>query len=102
MSACKDQDIAIEKSISMTHNKCVTTRHILVHIAPAFMRNNYVQLQGRYQSSLFYGGDPLWDEAVYRPLNRCCTFNNPPWFYKELPEPTTDDIEMRVCRDEGT
>jgi hypothetical protein len=30
----------------------------------------------------------------------CCDFNTPPWFYKELPQPTTDDIEMRVCADE--
>ena len=29
----------------------------------------------------------------------CCA--NPPWFYKQLPQPTIDDIEMRVCRDEG-
>ncbi len=27
------------------------------------------------------------------------TFNNPPWFYKELLEPTTDDVVMHVCRD---
>jgi hypothetical protein len=32
--------------------------------------------------------------------NLCCSFNNPPWFYRELSQPTTDDIEMRVCRDE--
>ena len=31
-----------------------------------------------------------------------CTFNNPPWFYMELPEPTTDDIEMRMCKDSGS
>ena len=23
------------------------------------------------------------------------------WFYKQLPQPTSDDIEMRVCRDES-
>ena len=28
-------------------------------------------------------------------------FNNPPWFYKQLPHPTTDGIEMRVCRDQS-
>ena len=44
---------------------------------------------------------PLWDGAGCDPLNTCCNFNNPPWFYKELPEPTTDDIEMRVCSDEN-
>ena len=32
----------------------------------------------------------------------CCSFNTPPWFYKQLPQPTTDDIEMRVCRDEAS
>jgi hypothetical protein len=35
------------------------------------------------------------------PDSTCCSFNNPPWFYKQLPSPTSDDIEMRVCRDEG-
>ena len=30
------------------------------------------------------------------------TFNNPPWFSKQLPSPTTDDIEMRLCVDEAT
>jgi hypothetical protein len=30
----------------------------------------------------------------------CCVFNNPPWFYKQLPQSTTDDIEMRVYTDE--
>jgi hypothetical protein len=32
--------------------------------------------------------------------NACCTFNTPPWFYKQLSHPTTDDIEMRVCTDD--
>ena len=39
--------------------------------------------------------DPLWDGTDCL----CCA--NPPWFYKQLPQPTIDDIEMRVCRDEG-
>ncbi len=50
----------------------------------------------------FYGADPLWDGAGCGPTNTCCTFNNPPWFYKELLEPTMDDIEMRVCQSEGS
>ncbi len=31
----------------------------------------------------------------------CCQFNNPLWFCKQLPQPTTDDIELRLCADEG-
>ncbi len=73
--------------------------------SPAFVGNDYfcdTASEGQFQNGLFYGSDPLWDGAGCGPLNTCCTFNNPPWFYKELPEPTTDDIEMRVCTDDGS
>ena len=26
----------------------------------------------------------------------CCTFNNPPWFYKQLPQSTNADLEVRL------
>ena len=31
--------------------------------------------------------DPLWDGTNCL----CCVSDNPPWFYKQLPQPTTDD-----------
>ena len=34
--------------------------------------------------------------------NSCCSLNTPPWFHKQLSSLTADDIEMRVCTDEGT
>ena len=43
--------------------------------------------------------DPLWDSDGCGPTSRCCTWNNPPWFCRELPEPTTDNIEVRICGD---
>ncbi len=70
---------------------------------PAFVGNDYLcdtANRGGSVRYVFFGDDPLWDGAGCGPLNTCCTFNNPPWFYKELPEPTTDDIEMRVCKDQ--
>ena len=42
--------------------------------------------------------DPLWDGEGCGPTSTCCSFNNPPWFVKDLPSATTDDIEMRLCR----
>ena len=33
--------------------------------------------------------------------SQCCSLNNPTQFYKQLPQLTTDDIEMRLCRDES-
>ena len=43
--------------------------------------------------------DPLWDGQGCDggTTMSCCSFNNPPWFCKELPQPTTDDIELRLC-----
>ena len=66
---------------------------------PAFVGNDYFCDTGseKFKDDTFYGDDPLWDGAGCGPLNRCCSFNAPPWFYKHLPQPTTDDIEMRLC-----
>ena len=66
---------------------------------PAFVGNDYfcdTGSEGNTQK-IFYADDPLWDGAGCGPLNTCCSFNTPPWFYKQLSQPTADDIEMRVC-----
>ena len=68
---------------------------------PAFVGNDYfcdTGSSGGAAWEVFYGDDPLWDGAGCGPLNTCCSFNNPPWFYKQLPQPTTSDIEMTACR----
>ena len=49
----------------------------------------------------FYPNDPLWDGQGCGRLNTCCSFNKPPWFMKELPSSTSDDIEMRLSTDGG-
>ena len=59
---------------------------------PSFVGNNY-----------FCDGDQnglLWDGLNC--ATACCTFNNPPWFSVTLPNPTMDDIEVRICIDEPT
>ena len=72
---------------------------------PSFVGEDYFCDSGQQRhvsmsSPQFYSADPLWDGAGCGSENTCCTFNTPPWFYKQLPHPTTDDIEMRVCRDD--
>ena len=49
----------------------------------------------------FHSDNPLWDGVGCTADNECCPTDNPPYFLKTLPQPTTDDIEMRVCRNEG-
>ena len=46
---------------------------------------------------VFYSYDPLWDGQGCGSTSTCCEFNDPKWFCKQLPQPTTDDIEMRLC-----
>ena len=47
-------------------------------------------------------GDPLWDgQGCGSDSSDCCTFNSPPFFNTQLPSPTTDDIEVRICGDQG-
>ena len=70
--------------------------------APDFVGNDYFCDTGstlRSDSSTFYLDDPLWDGAGCGPQDTCCSLNNPPWFLKQLPTGTRDDIEMRICRD---
>ena len=41
--------------------------------------------------------DTLWDGEDCLPSSTCCSQHNPPYFVKQLPTPTTDDIEARIC-----
>ena len=73
---------------------------------PPFVGDDYfceagVEKHLESNTSTLYSNDPLWDGRGCTGTNICCSFNSPPWFYKQLPQPTTDDIEMRVCKDEN-
>ena len=50
-----------------------------------------------FTSNTVYTDDPLWDGEGCGPTSTCCEFNNPPWFCTTLPQPTTDNIEVRIC-----
>ncbi len=70
--------------------------------SPPFVGNDYFCESGASSLSAtgfnyFFPDDPLWDGQGCIHDNPCCSLNNPPWFKKTLPTPTTDDIEMRLC-----
>ena len=76
-------------------------------LVPSFVGNDYFCESGnpgpRYSNSL-YANDPLWDGQGCG-SSSCCELSyplgvTPPWFCKQLPQPTTDDIEIRICRDQ--
>ena len=66
---------------------------------PTPIRNDYFCATGSHQEvqrNAFYVNQKLWYGKGCGQVNTCCAMNHPPWFY----QPTTDEIEMRVCRDE--
>ena len=71
---------------------------------PSFVGNDYYCESGTYSSwsYILYADDLLWDgQNCNGPESTCCTNPNMPWFVKTLNETTTDNIELRVCSNQG-
>ena len=70
-------------------------------VPPPYIVNDYFcdsgQEDSRWASSIYLTNDPLWDGEGCVEGNGCCQFNSPPWFCKDLPQSTTEDIELRLC-----
>ena len=83
--------------------ECTNTNYNWPHKVPSFIGNNYFCDSGNrgpgYQD-ITYLDDPLWDGNGCGPDSTCCQLNNPPWFCTSLPQPTSDDLELRICSDE--
>ena len=81
---------------------CTNTDHPNPELfqVPPFVGNDYFCDTGATTNprrSQSFPDDPLWDGEGCGPTNTCCELNNPPWFCKQLPTPTSDDIEVRSC-----
>lgn len=68
------------------------------------MGNNYFCDTGNpgpeWDDTTYYPSNPFWDGEGCGPFNTCCQFNTLPWFQSNLTEATSEDIELRLCRDE--
>ena len=67
-------------------------------VIPSFVGEDYYCETGSRNEAerRYYFEDPLWDGEGCEGENECCDRGGP-WFCKQLPQPTQDDIEMRVC-----
>ena len=83
---------------------CPCTYTAFTGIVPPFIENDYFCATGSrsHYRDQWYTENPLWDGEDCGGRSTCCEFNNPPWFCKELPQSTTDDIELRLCSDQDT
>ena len=68
---------------------------------PSFVGSDYYCESGLYRrpwTATVYENDVLWDgEGCDANEAPCCNPPDLPWFCKELPEPTSDDLEVRIC-----
>ena len=76
---------------------CDATINITI---PSFVGEDYFCESGTNSGSAnnYHPDDPLWDGKNCTSTSTCCSFNNPPYFTKQLPNPTTDDLEIRQCQ----
>ncbi len=94
-----------DNNIRYTEYNCPCSSNIpWPHTTPSYVGNDYFCDSGReyvyndmsnkweYQ---YDRSDLLWDGHGCGHNSTCCTFNNPPYFCKNLNYTTTDDIEMR-------
>ena len=81
---------------------CTRTDQPYTGVVPPFIGEDYfcdtaVSAAEIWAELVLYPDDPLWDGQWCGQNSTCCSFNNPPWFCKQLPDSTTDDIELRMC-----
>ncbi len=90
---------AEDHPIRDTHCPCDSFSSVTT---PPFVGDNYFCETGfTVGPAEGLGVDPLWDGEGCA-VSSCCSFNSPPWFSVDLPAPTTDQIEVRICIDEPT
>ena len=73
---------------------CETSDRVQAPLPLSFVGENYF-------CSTTYSGDRLWSGSDCNSASSCCSFHNPPYFSVQLPSPTTDQIELRICTDES-
>ena len=74
------------------------------NLVPDFVGDNYfceAGHNGRPWPEQFFTDDPLWDGDCQDYDTECCEKPGLPWFCTDLPEPTNNDIEVRLCTDES-
>ena len=81
------------------YDSCPCDATISIDIPPFVGGDYFCESGSNFRPpSGFYPEDPLWDGQGCTSSSTCCSFNNPPYFTKQLSSPTTDDIEARICQ----
>ena len=80
------------ETISDIQSSCPCGHDQWNYSLPLFLNSDYFCETGNRGDSTVHPAfldDPLWNGKGCA-VGNCCEFNNPPWFYKELPQATND------------
>ena len=83
---------------------CTRSRSGTTTMEPSFINGDYFCERGSIDPDpdpRFVKHNPLWDGSGCTDSSTCCEFNNPPWFCQQLPQSTTEDIEIRLMASVG-
>ena len=73
------------------------------YFVPSYVGLNYTCESASSSPGSWKTADVLWDgQQCNGREGPCCANPSLPWFKTDLPAPTTDDLEVRVCVDEYT
>ena len=73
-------------------------------LPPPFVRDNYYfesGTTGGVQHARYFISNPLWDGYGCSSKDNCCTHPNLPWFYRQIPLTSRENLEARICYDQG-
>ena len=84
---------------------CSADLYPLYDQLPGFVGNDWFCESGAptfpTKDSFFYNNDPLWDGDQCSALEPCCNTSGQPWFHKVFDTASSEDIELRVCNNDG-
>ena len=95
-----------EDSVGVSACPCNTGYYGGINVVSFFVGNHYYCEAGldhdKTLEQVLYANDTLWDgkNCDSREAS-CCTNSKMPWFYRVLDDITQEDIELRVCSDQG-
>jgi len=73
-------------------------------LPPSFVHENYYCESGSYNTpsnwNVLLTDDPVWDGKGCHDENSCCSEPNLPWFYRQIPLTSNNNLEARICRDQ--
>ena len=81
--------------------RCLCHPNSVASQSPSFVGQHYY-CDGWPEAHVcrWYPEYPLWDGEGCPTGNTCCNPPNLPWFHRTLHTPITDEIEVRLCRDQ--